>query len=424
MPDTKTPPVPTDELMETLHLGGASDGTDTWPAVTRALRAIRSHLGMHVAYASEFVGNDSVYRAVDAPGLEALIDVGDSQSLDDVYCRHILEGRLPELIPDTADEPIAAAMPITGAVPIGSHLSVPIKLSSGETYGMFCCLSAEPDRTLGQRDHRMMRAFAELASYEIEKQLELTKTLEAKRQRIRDVLTGPTMEIAYQPIYRLEDKVIDGFESLSRFQTDPYRSPDQWFADAATVGLGADLELEAIRRAFAALPRLPDHPYITVNVAPGTMLTSAFDAVMAGIPGERVVVEITEHTKIENFGTLRPKLRALQKRGFRIAVDDAGTGYAGLHLILALKPDLIKLDRLLIENIANDPAKRSLAAALTGFARETGAGIVAEGVETEAELEMLKPLGVTWAQGYLLGRPMPLADAIEMLGRVPGRRAN
>jgi hypothetical protein len=86
--------------------------------VTRALQAVRAHLGLQVAYVSEFVGDETVFRQVDAPGLEHLIKPGDSRSLDDVYCRHILEGRLPELIPDTANEPYAMAMPITAMAPL------------------------------------------------------------------------------------------------------------------------------------------------------------------------------------------------------------------------------------------------------------------------------------------------------------------
>ena len=136
--------------------------------VKRSLQAIRAHLGMEVAYVSEFVGNQTVFREVDAPGLEAMIKVGDSQSLDDVYCRHILEGRLPQLIADTSTEPLAMAMPITHAVPIGKHMSVPIRLPDGSVHGMFCCLGFKSDHSLRQRDLQMMRVFADLAAFEIE----------------------------------------------------------------------------------------------------------------------------------------------------------------------------------------------------------------------------------------------------------------
>jgi len=135
--------------------------------VKRSLQAIRTHLDMEVAYVSEFVGDQIVFREVDAPGLEAMIKPGDSRSLDEVYCRHILEGRLPELIPDTSTEPLAMAMPITQAVPIGKHVSVPIRMQDGSVYGMFCCLGFKPDHSLHERDMQMMRVFAELAAFEL-----------------------------------------------------------------------------------------------------------------------------------------------------------------------------------------------------------------------------------------------------------------
>lgn len=123
----------------------ASDAAGAGDAVRRTLEAVRSHLGMDVAYISQFVAGRSVLREVDAPGSEALIKVGDSHSLDDVYCQHVLEGRLPELMPDTASVPLAASMPITAAVPVGSHVSVPIRLPDGRPYGMFCCMSFAAD---------------------------------------------------------------------------------------------------------------------------------------------------------------------------------------------------------------------------------------------------------------------------------------
>ena len=93
-------------------------------SLQRALSAIRQHLNMDVAYLSQFDGNDSVFEIVDAPGLEELVKPGDRRSLDDIYCKHIAEGRLPELIPDTSKIPLARDMPITNAVPIGSHMSM------------------------------------------------------------------------------------------------------------------------------------------------------------------------------------------------------------------------------------------------------------------------------------------------------------
>lgn len=135
--------------------GGMADllfelGAPTPPAgatlAHRSLEAVRRHLGMDAAYLSEFVGEETVFREVDAPGLEALIKVGDAMPLEQVYCRHILAGRLPELIPDAGANSFAAGLPITANVPIGSHVSVPIRRADGDVYGMFCFLSAAPSR--------------------------------------------------------------------------------------------------------------------------------------------------------------------------------------------------------------------------------------------------------------------------------------
>jgi GAF domain-containing protein len=135
--------------------------------VQHALQAVRRHLGMEVAYISKFVDERSVFEKVDAPGLEAMIKPGDSRALDEVYCRHILAGRIPQLMANTADHPFAAAMPITAAVPIGAHMSVPITLPGGRIYGMFCCLSPTPNASLNQRDLDVMRAFADMTALQI-----------------------------------------------------------------------------------------------------------------------------------------------------------------------------------------------------------------------------------------------------------------
>ena len=104
---------------------GASDaGQDT---ISKGLEAIRTHLGMEVAYVSEFVGDKSMFRSVSAPGLEDTIKVGDEKPLEDIFCRHILAGRLPELMPDVSLEPFAMSLPIMQEVPIGAHVSVPIR---------------------------------------------------------------------------------------------------------------------------------------------------------------------------------------------------------------------------------------------------------------------------------------------------------
>ncbi len=393
--------------------------------VKRALQAARSHLGMEVAYVSEFVDDRSVFREVDAPGLEHLAKVGDSHALDDVYCRHILEGRLPELIPDTAHEPVAAAMPITHALPVGAHVSVPIRLPDGRTYGMFCCLSPHADSSLNQRDLQVLKAFADIAAFEIGRDLEGKRAVEEKAARIRQVVEEDRLSILFQPIWHVETGRPVGLESLARISIEPYRPPDQWFAEAAEAGLGEWFELAAMRKAATACQELPPEVYLAINVSPGTVLSDRFASAMRGMPVEQIVLEITEHAPVADYRQLLEALRPLRDRGLRIAVDDAGAGYSSLQHILHLQPDLIKLDMGLTRDIDTDRARRALAAALIGFARDTNCRIIAEGVETASELETLRGLGVQKAQGYFLGRPAPLREALRLIqGTLPtGKRA-
>ncbi len=378
------------------------------------LRAVRRHLDLQVAYVSEFDGNDAVYRHVDAPGLEHLIKPGDRRSLDDVYCRHILAGRLPELIPDTAAEPVAMAMPITAAVPIGAHVSVPLRLSDGSVYGMFCCLGPQADASLNPRDLAMLRSFADLAAAEIEHRQSAEASLRARRVPVEQVLAhgGPMM--AFQPIWRLGEDRPAGYEALARFGQLPIRGPDQWFADAAAVGLAQALELAALRRALQALPLLPADRYLTLNVSPATAITAELAAILAQVDLTRIVLEITEQDDVADICALVAALAPLRAAGMRLAVDDAGAGYSGLQKILELRPDIIKLDRFFVRGIDQDAPRRALAAALSEFARQVGAELIAEGVEEVPELDAVRALGFDKVQGWLLGKALPLEAALAL----------
>jgi len=124
----------------------------------------------------------------------------------------------------------------------------------------------------------------------------------------------------------------------------------------------------------------------------------------------RIVVEVTEHAPVADYDELREALSGLRERGVRLAIDDAGAGFASLRHIIRLDPDLIKLDITLTRQIETDPVRQALAVALVSFAEQIGATVVAEGVESELELEALRRAGIRHAQGFLLGRPGPLAE--------------
>lgn len=236
-----------------------------------------------------------------------------------------------------------------------------------------------------------------------------------KAARIRRVLEEGGLTMAFQPIADLASGRVTGVEALARFRAEPRQGPDRWFADAAEVGLLIDLELAAARAALAGFVHLPSEAYLSVNLAPGSVTSTAFAETFLAEPVDRVVVEITEHAPVEDYDALSSALRQFREAGGRLAVDDAGAGFASLRHILRLDPDFIKLDVSLTRNIDTDEASQALASALVTFASRTAAAIVAEGIETHGELDALRGLGVGFGQGYLLAKPGPLPLATATL---------
>jgi EAL domain-containing protein (putative c-di-GMP-specific phosphodiesterase class I) len=380
-----------------------------------ALRAIREHLDMEVAFISEFTEGSRRFCYVDSPLKNPPIAAGDSGPLEESYCQRVVNGQLPELIQDASLIPAALELPVTTALPVGAHLSVAIRLSDGRVYGTFCCFSSTPDPTLGERDLAMMHLFADFTSQVIERQLAANRTRQEKSDRILSVLETEAFAIAYQPIFDLSINQIIGFETLTRFSAMPLRSPDVWFKEAAEVGLGQQLEMAAIAKVLAQLSQVPGNTYLSLNVSPENILNGTITQALQEAPLTRIVLEVTEHFAIPDYSRISAILDPLRDQGMLLAVDDAGAGYASFRHILQLNPDLIKLDIGLIRNIDTDRKRRALAAALIRFAEEIKCQIVAEGVETAAELDTLRKLGVDKAQGFLLGRPLPLAEAIALL---------
>jgi EAL domain-containing protein (putative c-di-GMP-specific phosphodiesterase class I) len=406
-------------LVEMLSAERDSEAQRGLDGVTHILKAIRAHLGMDVAFASEIRDGEVIIRHLDIES-EGLIQVGQHFPAEDGYCQRIIDGRLPQLIPDTADIPEAAALASTATMPVGAHLSVPIRLSDGRVYGTFCCFSFSADRSLNERDLQTIRAFAELAAAEIDRRLAGERARERVIADIRDVIARDRIRQVYQPIYRLDDDSMAGVECLARFPDCEVRPPSAWFAEAASVGLSVELELAALRQAIVAVPYLPDSLYLAVNLSPATILSGAAEPLLAEFPAGRLVVEVTENQEIGDYVGFARALAPLRTRA-RFAVDDVGAGYSGMRHILDLHPDIIKLDMSLVRDIDKDPARRALALALVAFASGIDSQIVAEGVETAAELAVLRDLGVARAQGYYLGRPMPLMALLQFLhgDRVP-----
>lgn len=380
-------------------------------SVPDILRAIREHLKMEVAFVAEFTNGQRVFRYVDSSWTSTPIRVGGANPLEDSFCQRVVDGRLPELINNAQTHPATSQLEVTFAVPVGAHMSVPIQLSDGSIYGTFCCFSRSADLSLNLRDLNFMRVFAELAAKMIERDRITYRSLHDAHRRIHEVLRGDVLYIVYQPIFDLVNAEITGFEALSRFGTDSMQSTDLWFRDAHLVNLGVELEMKAVEIATQAIPWLNPCLDLAINVSPETILDQRFQQMLTGM--ERVshlVLEITEHASVDRYEEIALQLKPYRDKGLQIAVDDAGAGYASFRHILNLEPDRIKLDMSLTRDIDSDPARRALAAALVHFAYDTGSMLVAEGVETSTEAATLMELGVKKAQGFFLGRPMPLAS--------------
>ncbi|MGH2637341.1 MAG: EAL domain-containing protein [Actinomycetota bacterium] len=229
-----------------------------------------------------------------------------------------------------------------------------------------------------------------------------------QRERVERVIEQREFSMVFQPIVDLDDGAMVGAEALARFTTLPMRSPEAWLAEADAVGLLVDLDLALANASLDALPGLPADAYLTVNVAPETAVSDRLPKLLKQTVPTRVVLEMTEHAPVDDYDTLRAALRTPRVSGVRIAVDDAGAGFASLRHIVRLEPDLIKLDITLTRDIDSDPVRQALAVALVSFARQIGAEVIAEGVETQRQLDALRGAGIRFAQGFYLGRPGPL----------------
>jgi EAL domain-containing protein (putative c-di-GMP-specific phosphodiesterase class I) len=222
---------------------------------------------------------------------------------------------------------------------------------------------------------------------------------------VERVLRTEEVRLALQPIIDLQGATVAGHEVLARLSGGPSERPDLWFAAAHARGVGDELEALVLRRALDLAK--PGNTFLTVNLSPSALCSAEVAAVVDQAGSlEAVIVEVTEHDPIA-VGELRTALDDVRDRGGLVAVDDAGSGYAGLQLLLDIEPDLVKLDRALVAGIDRDPIRAGLAALLGDLTGRMDAWLLAEGIETDAELEAVVRLGVPLGQGYRLGRPAP-----------------
>lgn len=252
----------------------------------------------------------------------------------------------------------------------------------------------------------LLSELADLVTTLVHPSLEAGALLTEARAAIELVISRRSFVPHFQSIVRLVDGVVVGHEALTRF-TDGC-PPNLRFAEAERLGLGRALERVTLESAILAATALPPGTALSLNVSPALLLTDPALAALVSAPEREIVLELTEHAPVEDYDALRSRIGALGG-SVRIAVDDAGSGYASLRHILALRPAWVKLDSDLVRGIDDDPARQALIAGFVHFAAEAGCELIGEGIETEAERRTLIRLGVLLGQGYLLGRPSPPA---------------
>jgi EAL domain-containing protein (putative c-di-GMP-specific phosphodiesterase class I) len=375
-------------------------------AIERILSLARGALDMDVALVGAFDG-DFVVQAVDGEQEWFDLEVGTRIPTERTYCRRMVQGELPHLVQDAVYDERTADLPLTREAGIGAYVGAPIRLWDGTLYGTLCCLSRSAEPSLNERDARFLNVLAEIVADHIDRgQLEGEKR-KLEWSRVRAVLDRDEIDIEFQPVFDLADCRIVSLEALARFWTEPMRSPSAWFAEAAEVGLGVELELAAIRSALQRLDDFPPEVALALNVSPTTALDRRFSELLLDV-AERVVIEITEHAQVDDYDELQRALAPLRQRGAQVAIDDVGAGFANLRHILRLAPDIVKLDLSLTQEISRDPAREALATSLVGFAEGVGASIVAEGISSDEDLSLLRALGVAYGQGFYLARPSSL----------------
>ena len=225
------------------------------------------------------------------------------------------------------------------------------------------------------------------------------------RELVTSAIREDTVRIALQPIVDMRDGSIVGAEALSRFPPSPLPHPGAWFMAAEQVGLSLDLEVHSARRDLALTASSASSGLLAINVSPATVIAGLPHLLGEDVPWHRLVFELTEHVPVEDYTTLVAALGQLRTRGARVAVDDAGAGFASFRHIANLSPDIIKLDIGITRGVDTDPSRAAIAEMLSTFAQRMGVRVIAEGVETEAERDVLVGLGLDWGQGFLLGRP-------------------
>lgn len=227
------------------------------------------------------------------------------------------------------------------------------------------------------------------------------------------ILENGNISTVYQPIVSLINGEVIGFEALSRGpEGSPLRSPDKLFASAVLHNRAWEMEQLCRVKAIERAEELKKDKFLFINVDPNIFRDEKFKKGFTkeflakhDMSPESIIFEITEKTSIEDYRSFKMALNNYVEQGYKIAIDDTGSGYSGLKMLTETKPHYVKIDMDLIRNINLDTFKQALIECFVKLSEVTNMKLIAEGIETEAELTTLISLGVYAGQGYFISRP-------------------
>ena len=378
--------------------------SDAEHQVAELLRTAKQALGMSVAFLTRMDGATQHLEVVES-SVPFLFKEGNQQVQETSLCQAILDKKLPPVIPNLKDFPVAMRLPAARLPRIRSYVSVPVVLSDGTLYGTFCGAGLTSDKDLTKRDKALMDVLARAAAVILEPEVvEQARAAEIEGRLLGVIEAGGPL-VVLQPIVDLATGLRIGAEALSRFPQEWGKAPDVCFEEAHSVGLGPALEILALERAASHLDRVTG--YVAMNVSPGTLLTAECTGLLSRLPLARILLELSEHDQVHDYDALTAVLAPLRQQGMRLAIDDVGAGFSSLRHIVLTAPDVIKLDRSIVDGVSSDSVLATLVRSLVEFGRGCDARVVAEGIETVEDAETLLALGVDYGQGWHYGRPGP-----------------
>ncbi len=284
-------------------------------------------------------------------------------------------------------------------LPLGSDREVSIKV---EGVFLTCRLGESSDNAL-------FRAFKELFGAPVQSEIRRTD----EQSAIEEIISKELIMPVYQPVFNLRSGAIYGYEALSRISCPSIiETTEELFARSGSYGLASALELICRKKALRKVRELSIPGKIFLNVSPALFQTRDHERGITAtlleklqIERSRIVFELTERTIIEDYDLFLRGVAHYREQGYSIAIDDLGSGYAGLQTLARLEPEYVKLSRFLIDFIDRSSTKQALVESLVTFCNKTGALVIAEGIERNDELEYLCSIGIHFGQGYLLGKP-------------------